>query len=79
MSLKELLTLIVKELVDTPDSVEIKEVPAEVTVVLEVKVAKSDLGKVIGKKGRNAQALRTIVTAIAAKRRKMAVLEILEL
>ena len=77
-SMKDLISEIVKALVDEPDQVSVTEIEGGHTVVLEVSVAKSDMGKVIGKKGRNAQALRTIMSAVAGKTRKRYVLEIIE-
>jgi len=76
--LKELVTFIAQSLVDSPDKVEVREVVGEQTAVLELKVAQEDLGKIIGKQGRTAKAIRTILGAAAAKMRKRAVLEILE-
>jgi len=76
--MKELLELIAKSLVDRPDEVEVTEVEGEQTTVLELKVAQEDLGKVIGKQGRTARAMRTILSAASTKIRKRAVLEILE-
>jgi predicted RNA-binding protein YlqC (UPF0109 family) len=75
---KDLISDIVKALVDQPDQVSIDEVEAGHTIMLELSVAKSDLGKVIGKQGRHAQALRIIVGAVAGKVRKNYVLEIIE-
>ena len=65
-------------LVDHPDQVEVSEIEGEQTSVIELKVAKEDLGKVIGKQGRTARAMRTILSAASTKIRKRAVLEILE-
>ncbi len=76
--MKELIIMISKALVDKPDEVEVIEVEGEQTTVIELKVAKDDLGKVIGKQGRTARAMRTILGAAAAKVRKHAVLEIIE-
>ena len=76
--LKELVTYIAKSLVDNPDSVEITEVEGEHTSVLELRVAKEDLGKVIGKQGRTARAIRTILAAASSKAKKRTILEILE-
>ena len=76
--MKELITKIAQALVDQPDQVSVAEIEGDHTNVLEVKVAKSDMGKVIGKQGRNAQALRTILSAAAGKTRKRYILEILE-
>jgi predicted RNA-binding protein YlqC (UPF0109 family) len=69
---------IAKALVDEPESVSVQEVEGERVTVLELRVAQSDLGKVIGKQGRTARALRTILNANATKLRKRAVLEIVE-
>ncbi len=74
----ELISYIAKSLVDSPDQVEVKEVVGEQTTVLELKVAQDDLGKIIGKQGKTAKAIRTILGAAAAKAKKRAVLEILE-
>ena len=78
MVMKELVHHIAQALVDSPDEVEVSEIEGNQTTVLELKVAKSDLGKIIGKQGRNAQAMRTILGAISAKIRKRVVLEIVE-
>ena len=77
-TMKDLITDIVKAMVDQPDQVSINEVDAGHTVILELSVAKSDLGKVIGKQGRHAQAIRTILSAAAGKHRKKCVLAIIE-
>jgi predicted RNA-binding protein YlqC (UPF0109 family) len=76
--MKELIAYIAKALVDSPDQVEVREVEGEQTSVIELRVAKEDLGKVIGKQGRTARAMRTILSAASTKLRKRAVLEILE-
>lgn len=76
--MRELIEYIAKALVDNPDEVSVSEVEGEVASVLELKVAKTDLGKVIGKQGRTARAMRTILSAASTKLRKRAVLEILE-
>ena len=76
--MKELLELIAKALVDRPESVEVREVDGEQTAVLELRVAQDDLGKVIGKQGRTARSIRTILSAAGMKLRKRVVLEILE-
>jgi len=76
--MRELIEYIAKALVDNPDEVSVSEVEGEVASVLELKVAKSDLGKVIGKQGRTARAMRTILSAASTKLRKRAVLEIPE-
>ncbi len=76
--MKDLITYIAKALVDKPEDVSVNEVEGEKTTILELKVAPEDLGKVIGKQGRTARAMRTILSATATKLRKRAVLEILE-
>ncbi|MDM8516402.1 KH domain-containing protein [Desulfobacterales bacterium HSG16] len=76
--MKDLIEYIAKALVDNPDDVAVHEVEGNQTSVLELKVAKEDLGKVIGKQGRTARAMRTILSAASAKVRKRTVLEILE-
>ncbi|WP_461208417.1 KH domain-containing protein [Desulfocurvus sp. DL9XJH121] len=76
--LKDLITYIAKSLVDNPDEVHVSEIEGEQTSVIELKVAKEDLGKVIGKQGRTARAMRTIIGAASTKARKRAVLEIIE-
>ncbi|MGD9006808.1 MAG: KH domain-containing protein [Desulfobacteraceae bacterium] len=76
--MKELIQYIVRAIVDNPDEVSVSEIEGGQTTVLELKVAKSDLGKVIGKQGRNAQAIRTILSAVSAKIKKRVVLEIIE-
>ncbi len=77
-SMKNLIVIIAKALVDKPDDVEVSEVEGEQTTVIELKVAKEDLGKVIGKEGRTARALRTILSAASTKIRRRSVLEIIE-
>ncbi len=76
--MKDLIADIVKALVDQPEQVSVTEIKGGHTVVLEISVAKSDMGKVIGKQGRNAQAIRTILSAAAGKAKKRYVLEIVE-
>ena len=76
--MKNLIEYIAKALVDHPDDVQVNEVEGEQTTVLELKVAQDDLGKVIGKQGRTARALRTILSAASTKAKKRTVLEILE-
>jgi len=76
--LKELIEYIVKALVDNPDKVEVKEIAGEKSIIYELKVGEGDLGKVIGKEGRTARSVRTIITAAAMKQGKRTVLEILE-
>ena len=74
--MKDLISDIVEALVDQPDQVTVTEVICDHTVVLELSVAKSDMGKVIGKQGRNAQAIRTILVAASGKAGKRYMLEI---
>ena len=76
--MKELIKYIAKALVDLPEQVDVAEVEGNQTSVLELTVAKEDLGKVIGKQGRTARAMRTILSAASAKIKKRSVLEIIE-
>lgn len=76
--MKDLITYIAKALVDFPEQVTVNEIEGTQTSVLELNVAKEDLGKVIGKQGRTARAMRTILNAAAAKLNKRTVLEIIE-
>ena len=76
--MKELLLAIVKEMVDHPDQVTVNEFDGESRVILELSVAKQDLGKVIGKKGKNITAIRTLIQASSVKQRKRAVVELVE-
>ncbi len=76
--MKELIEQIAKALVDNPDEVVVRAVEGEQTTVLELRVAQSDLGKVIGKQGRTAQSIRTILSAAGMKLKKRFTLEILE-
>ncbi len=76
--MKELIEYIAKALVDNPDQVKVSEIEGEKTSVIELNVSKDDLGKVIGKQGRTARAMRTILSAASTKVRKRAVLEIIE-
>lgn len=76
--LRDLISYVSKALVDMPDSVEVNEIVGEQTTVVELKVDKTDLGKVIGKQGRTARALRTILNAASTKLKKRSVLEIIE-
>lgn len=76
--MKNLIHTIAQALVDHPEEVSVTEVEGNQTAVLELKVAKEDLGKVIGKQGRTARAMRTILGAASAKIKKRTVLEILE-
>lgn len=76
--MKEFIETIVRALVDNPDDVRLTEVQGAKTAVYELRVGPGDLGKVIGKKGQTAKAIRTLIAAISAKKGKRAVLEILE-
>lgn len=78
IEMKDLIATIAKMLVDKPDQVVTTEIKGQQTSVIELKVAKDDLGKIIGKHGRTAQALRGILMAASAKLRKRCTLEILE-
>lgn len=78
IQIKELVEVIAKALAEFPEEVVVKEISGQQISVIELRAAKVDLGKIIGKEGRNAHALRTIVNAAATKLRKRAVLEILE-
>lgn len=77
ISMKELVEIIAKALVDNPDMVVVKEVAGEQSIILELKVAPEDMGKVIGKQGRIAKAIRTVVKAAAIKENKRVVVEII--
>ncbi len=77
--MKEFVESIVKKLVDHPEDVHVTQIDSEKTIILELKVKEGDLGKVIGKRGHTAQALRTLITAISVKQgQKRAILEIIE-
>jgi predicted RNA-binding protein YlqC (UPF0109 family) len=76
--MKDLIGYIARALVDHPEQVSVSEIETTQTSVLELKVAKEDLGKVIGKQGRTARAMRTILSAASAKIKKRTVLEIIE-
>jgi predicted RNA-binding protein YlqC (UPF0109 family) len=76
--MKELVEYIAKALVDNPDDVKVTEIEGERTSVIELSVAKEDLGKIIGKQGRTARSIRTILSAASTKNNKRAVLEIIE-
>ena len=76
--LKDLVEYVAKSLVDAPNEVKVTEIVEEQTTILELRVDKSDLGKVIGKNGKTAQALRTILRAVSTKLKKRTSLEILE-
>ena len=76
--MKDLIAEIVKAIVDHPEEVSVNEVGGSYTTVLELRVAKTDMGKVIGKQGRTAQAIRTILSAAAGKTHQRYILEIIE-
>lgn len=76
--MKELIEIMAKALVEHPDQVQVIEIVGEHASVIELRTAKDDIGKVIGKRGRNAQAMRTILNAASAKLRKRVVLEIVD-
>ena len=76
--LRALIEVLARALVDLPDQVSVKHIEGEQTTVIELKVAKEDLGKVIGKQGRTARAIRTILNGASTKLRKRTVLEIIE-
>lgn len=75
--MKELLEIIAKSLVDNPDEVHVNEITGEQSLILELKVAQDDMGKVIGKQGRIAKAIRTVIKAAAIKENKRVVVEII--
>ena len=76
--LKDLVLFLARALVEHPDQVVVEEIQEPDAVVYELKVAESDLGRVIGRQGRTAKALRTVLSAASAKMRRRAILEILE-
>jgi predicted RNA-binding protein YlqC (UPF0109 family) len=76
--MKELVQFIAQQLVNNPDAVEVKETQGETASMLELRVAKEDLGRVIGKQGRTAKSIRTIVNAVAARKNLKITLEIIE-
>ena len=75
--MKELVEIIAKSLVDNPEMVQINEITGEQSIILELKVAEGDMGKVIGKQGRIAKAIRTVVKAAAIKENKRVIVEII--
>jgi len=75
---KELVELIAKSLVDSPEQVDVKQVEGEHSIILELRVAPDDMGKVIGKQGRIAKAIRTVVNAAAVKDKKRVMVEIVQ-
>ncbi len=76
--MKELVQYLAKSLVNNPDAVEVKETEGETASVLELRVAKEDLGRIIGKQGRTAKSIRTILNAAASRTNRKIVLEIVE-
>ena len=78
LSMKELIEYMSRALVDVPEQVEVREIEGEQSSVIELRVAKEDLGKVIGKQGRTARAMRTILSAASTKLKKCAVFDIIE-
>ena len=78
MQMKGLIEFMAKALVDNPDDVEVREIEGEQSSVIELRVSREDLGKVIGKQGRTARAMRTILSAASTKLKKRAVLDIIE-
>ena len=76
--MKELVQYLAKSLVNNPDAVEVRETEGDTTSVVELKVAKEDLGRIIGKQGRTAKSIRTIVNAAASRTNRKVVLEIVE-
>ena len=78
VKVKALLLGIANKMVDYPDQVTVKEIDGASTTVLELSVAKQDLGKIIGQKGRNITAIRTLITASAAKQKKRIIIEVVE-
>jgi hypothetical protein len=76
--MKELVLYLAKQLVNHPDAVEVKDMQSDTTTVLELRVAREDIGRVIGKQGRTAKSIRTILNAVAARTNRKVVLEIIE-
>jgi len=76
--MKELVQLLARSLVNHPDAVEVKEIQGDTASVLELRVAKEDLGRIIGKQGRTAKSIRTILNAAASRANRRIVLEIIE-
>ena len=76
--MKELVVFLAKQLVNHPDAVEVKETQGDTASVLELKVAPDDIGRVIGKQGRTAKSIRTILNAVASRTNRKVVLEIIE-
>jgi hypothetical protein len=78
LDMKDLIAYIAKALVDKPEEVVVTEIEGQQIYVIELKVAKKDIGKIIGKRGRTAEAIRTILTGASAKTKKRSILEIIE-
>ena len=76
--MKDLVLFLAKQLVNHPDAVEVKETHGETASVLELRVAPDDIGRVIGKQGRTAKSIRTILNAVASRTNRKVVLEIIE-
>jgi hypothetical protein len=76
--MKDLVVYLAKQLVNHPDDVEVKEMQSDTTTVLELRVAREDIGRVIGKQGRTAKSIRTILNAVASRSNRKVVLEIIE-
>ena len=76
--MKELVQFLAQQLVNNPDEVDVKETQVDTASVLELRVAKEDLGRVIGKQGRTAKSIRTILNAVASRTNRKVVLEIVE-
>ena len=76
--MKELIEYIAKSLVDQPDAVKVTEVESERTSIIELSVAEEDMGKIIGKQGKTANAIRTLLNAASMKQKKRTILEIIE-
>ena len=79
MEMKDLITYIAESLVDQPDLVKVTEVEGETTSIIELSVAKEDIGKIIGKQGKTATAIRTIMNAASNKMKRRSVLEIIDI
>ena len=77
-AMKDLIKRIVQSLVDNPEQVEVSDVETDRTLILEIRMAKADIGKVIGKQGRTAQAIRTILNAASGKTKKRTIMEIID-
>lgn len=78
MELQQLVSALVKRLASEPDQVEVKESQGEKTLVFEVRVAKQDMGKIIGRKGKTIEALRTIIGALGVKKNKRCIFQLIE-